>query len=169
MCNTDSHGNESPAEGLARLRVTLDSSRESALEEAVPPEMMQVFSDEQWPALLFEFQPSLRIFSACRDVVSLHRSGGAKKTTAKAGPVRHWLIFRRVDEQLVRPMDDTEYRAIALARSRCCFSVIADSIWPELEVEVRHAKMTEVLLRWLAEGLVIDAGVPLPEGAEILD
>jgi hypothetical protein len=160
---------ETTTQALARLESTLAASCAAPFEEAVPAEMMQVFSDDQWPLLLFEFQPSMRIFSAHRDIVAVHRGDDVMEGDPPAGALRHWLIFATDKEQLVRPLDAEEHRAITMARSRKDFATMAAALWPQRDEEGQLSAMTELLLRWLAEGLVIDAGVPLPEDAEIVE
>ncbi len=156
------------ADGLARLEEVLAASRAAPGEEPVPAEMMEVFSDEQWPDLLFEFQPSLQIFSACRDIVAVYR-GAVMDGDLPPGPPRHWLVFTRDDEQLLRPVGEREYRAFTMAKSRHDFATMAAALWPERDTEGQHSAMTEMLLGWLGEGLVIDAGVPLPADAEFAE
>ncbi len=70
---------------------------------------------------------------------------------------------------MVRPMDKVERDALNRAVSGENFADMAAALWPAMETEAAHHRMTELLLRWLEEGLVIDAGVPIPEGAEIGD
>ena len=160
---------ESAVAEMGRLKAALEESLRSPQEESVPVEMMQVFSDDQWPELLVEFQPSLKVFSANHDVVTLHREGRGARDMPATSPRLHWLLFTRGDEQLVRPLDPTEYQAMEMARTGSSFSDMASALWPERETEQRHAAMTEILLGWVQEGLVIDVGVPIPDNAEILD
>ena len=160
---------ESAVAEMGRLKAALEESLRSPQEESVPVEMMQVFSDDQWPELLVECQPSLNVFSANHDVVTLHREGRGARDRPATSPRLHWLLFTRGDEQLVRPLDPTEYQAMEMARTGSSFSDMASALWPERETEQRHAAMTEILLGWVQEGLVIDVGVPIPEGAETLD
>lgn len=167
----DSDRDQAFAAELASFEACLAESLAAPVEEAVPAEMMQVFSDEQWPALRFEFQPSLRVFSARRDVVGWSREahGSGPGRVPEAGDERRWLIFRRDAEQLVRPLAPAEREALGLALSGMDFATIAASLWPDGETGTNHHRLTEILLGWLAEGLVIDAGVPLPEDAELID
>ena len=156
---------------LAAFEACLEHSRTAPLEEAVPAEMMQVFSDDQWPELLFEFQPSLQIFTARRDVVGWYRTRDrdAQSAPPERGKERAWLVFRQVDEQLIRPLEELERSALTLAQSGVNFAGLALQLWPRLDTAAAHHNMTELLLRWLDEGLVIDAGVPVPEDAEYAD
>ncbi len=169
MKPTDEHSDF--AAELAAFNACLAASRAAGMEEAVPADMMQVFSDEQWPELLFEFQPSLQLFTARRDIVrwSRRKDQGEKTPLPESGAESAWVIFLRGDEQLVRPLGESEHEALKLARSGMNFAGMAAALWPDDETEAAHHRMTELLLRWLDEGLVIDAGVPLPADAEYAD
>jgi len=140
----------------------------SALEEAVPAEMMQLFSDAQWNQLLFEFQPSMQIFSSEYDIPQLRQriERGEMPAIPAAGELAHWLVFRDDKGELVRPLSPREYRCLTEACNGREFASIAAMVWPALDTESAHRKLTEILLGWLNEGLVTDAGVPLPADAE---
>lgn len=167
MSRQSQSGTQQPLE-LQQLEKLLKESMAAPLEEAVPANMMEVFSDEQWPQLLFEFQPSLRILAAHWDVVSYRQEieAGRVPVALPPGQLRHWLIFRNDMEQLVRPLDALEHRALTCAIAGSNFAALADLMWPGLEVQQRQHRMTSLLLNWISEGLIIDAGVPLPDDAE---
>ena len=139
-------------------------------EEAVPAEMMQVFSDEQWPELLFEFQPSMYLQSANWNLVDFHAQVLAGHAPAlcdfKQGQTYFWLIYRDNEGQLVRTMQQLEYDAMVLMQSGNSFASVAELLWPYENREQQHQRLTEILLVWLEQELVIDAGVPLPADAE---
>ncbi len=146
----------------------VESVSQAAMEEAVPAEMMQVFTDEQWSALLFEMQPGTTLFSSEYDIAGLHQNWietGDLVLPHKSDQY-HWLLFQDREGLIVRMLNLDEYRAIEMAIGGRSFSEIAAALWPELEAENAHHKMTEMLLVWLQDGLVIDAGVPLPADAE---
>jgi hypothetical protein len=137
------------------------------LEEAVPAEMMQMFTDAQWSMLLFEFQPSLQLFSSDYDIPRLRQQidNNLQTVVPEAGAVSHWLLFSDSDGILIRPASPLEHSALSLLKERRQFAQVAESLWPETGSEESHQKLTELLLGWLDEGLIIDAGVPIPEGA----
>jgi hypothetical protein len=137
------------------------------LEEAVPAEMMQMFTDAQWSMLLFEFQPSMQLFSSAYDIPQLGRQieNNRQPAVPGAGKGCRWIIFADSDGVLIRSASILEYAALGLCMERRQFAEVAETLWPEIEPEASHQKLTEVLLGWLDEGLVIDAGVPIPEGA----
>lgn len=119
--------------------------------EAVPPHMMELFTDQQWPDLVFQLQPSLRLVTV---------PGGGQQDDAG------WVVFRRADESLARPADSPEFQGLLLIASGASFDRVASALWPDSPVEARYERLTAHLLSWLEEGLIVDAGVPLPPDAE---
>lgn len=143
-----------------------DSARMPQL-EAVPPDMMELFTDQQWPQLVFQFQPSLRLFEASNDVVRLRHQADslARLDLTAQGEQYHWLVFCRQQEQLIRPVQPREYLGLQRVRAGQNFDAIATALWPEEKQGEGYRRMTDMLLDWLTESLIIDAGVPLPADA----
>ena len=146
----------------------VDAVAQSNLEEAVPAEMMQMFTDEQWAQLLFEFQPGATLFASDYDVASLHQSWMETKTLVlpEASDQSYWLIFADQEGMIVRMLIPQEYQGLEMAANGLSFSEIASELWSDLGVEKAHHEMTEMLLGWIEDGIIIDAGVPLPDDAE---
>ena len=153
---------------ILEFETVLQSTMQIMFEEAVPAEMMQMFSDQQWPELIFEFQPSLRILSSTVDLVQFRRQveAGNQPELPHAGQINHWMVVRDQQGQLVKPLPEQQVMAIARLQERHNFDEVAALLWPQLDVESRHSNMTNMLLSWLQDGLIIDAGVPLPADAE---
>ena len=150
----------------------IDRAAKTPLEEAVPAEMMQMFTDEQWQDLLFEFQPGATLFSSCYDVATLHQGwmeSGEVSAQQPAEEQHNWVIFSDKEGLLVKMLNPDEFEGLCLAADGKTFSEIAAAIWPELQTEESHKKLTEMVLAWLDDELVIDAGVPLPDDAEFED
>ena len=153
---------------MGRLEESLRFSSKTKIEEAVPAEMMEVFSDAQWPELLFEFQPSLRLFDCEYDLIDFRGRlgrGESPRIPEKQG-IHNILVYRDQEGLAMRTVMEPEISALRMAMQGIQFSKIADSIWPRLEAELRCHKMTELVIIWLNSGLIIDAGVPIPEGAK---
>ncbi len=153
---------------VEKLEMILQQSADAVWEEAVPAEMMQMFSDEQWPNLLFQFQPSMWVFEIDFALIEFRQAveKGIRPDLPQRQESRHWLVFCDQDGQLLRAMDQLEYQAISLANRGMEFAAIARELWPDIAAEQQQSQLTEILLVWLGEGLVIDAGVALPEDAE---
>jgi len=151
-----------------RFLSAIEMISQATVEEAVPAEMMQVFTDEQWTALLFELQPGTTLFSSDYDIAGLHQNWietGAL-VLPEQGDEYQWLLFQDPEGMVVRLLSPEEYRALEMAVDGRSFSEMAAALWPALENQEAHHKMTEMILVWLEDGLIIDAGVPLPEDAE---
>jgi len=146
----------------------IDAVAESKVEESVPAEMMQVFTDEQWMELIFEFQAGATLFSANYDVALLHQNWmeTAELVAPESEGPFYWLIFKDQEGLIVKMLVPQEFQALDMAANGQSFSKMASSLWPDLVMEDAQHEMTEMLMVWLEDGLIIDAGVPLPEDAE---
>jgi len=136
----------------AAVRAAVADIATVPVEEAVPAHMMELFSDQQWPLLIFQLQPSLRLITTGAD--------------DSGGPTRRWVIFGRDGEQLVRPAEEEDYRGLEQLGAGVSFDRVSRALWPDCAGMARHERLTALLLGWLEEGLIIDAGVPLPDDAE---
>ena len=155
-------------QSLAQLEEAIRFSSGANIEEAVPAEMMAVFSDEQWPELLFAFQPSLRLLSSEYDLIGFRQQllKGEKPGVPQKQRRQDILIYRDDEGLVMRAALAPENVALRLAVERNSFSVVAGRVWPELQDEEQQHKMTEQVIAWLHGGLIIDVGVPIPEDAE---
>ncbi|MBX2869816.1 MAG: hypothetical protein KTR18_14145 [Acidiferrobacterales bacterium] len=153
---------------VTQFLAAIDRAANMPLEEAVPAEMMQVFTDDQWLDLLFEFQPGATIFSSGYDIATLHQGwmeSGELLARQPVGDQYNWVIFSDTEGLVVKMLISEEFKALSLATNGKTFSEIAMFVWPELSEEASHEEMTRLVLAWLSDGLIIDAGVPLPEDA----
>ena len=151
-----------------RFLSIIETISRTGLEESVPAEMMQMFTDEQWTELLFEMQSGTTLFRSDYDIAGLHQSWietGTLVLPEQKGQYQ-WLLFQDHEGLIIRSLNLEEYRALEIAMSGGSFSEMVTVLWPDLETEKAHHNMTEMILIWLQDGLVIDAGVPLPEDAE---
>lgn len=150
-----------------KFEALLQNSARMPQLEAVPPDMMELFTDQQWPQLVFQFQPSLRLFEGVNDVVSLRQQAESsiRLDLTAQGEQYHWLVFCRQQEQLIRSARPREYQGLQRARAGENFGAVATALWPEEKQGEGYRRMTDMLLEWLTEGLIIDAGVPLPADA----
>lgn len=158
-------------EFVADLKVFLATVEESAsciVEEPVPAEMMEMFTDEQWPALLFELQPGARLIASQFDVAATHRHWleHGELGIGEQQEMLHWIVYSDDEGQLIRQLDDREFTGLRMALEGKSFETMACGLWPELASPGAHHKMTEMVIGWLNDQLIIDAGVPLPEDAE---
>ena len=162
-------GKTGSSEGEQLEALIAELSRQAEL-EAVPAHMMEVFSDDQWPQLLFQLQPTVSVLRSDTDLVRRYREhteaglGDADRTDPY-----HWLIRVQGGETLIRDLTPLEFELVSAAMNGASFDQLSLIGWPATEEADRHHAMTEVLLGWLGEGLIVDAGVPLPEGAEFED
>ena len=146
----------------------LDALAQSHLEEAVPEEMMSVFSDEQWPQLLFELQPGSTVFQSEYNIVAFHQNWmkSGELNLPKFGSPLYWLVSIDNEGVFIRKLNIAEYQALEMVINGSDFSSIGSALWPELAAEKQQQKMKEMLKVWLDEGLVIDVGVPIPLDAK---
>jgi len=99
---------------MFRFEKALWEIEQIPMEEAVPGDMLTLFSDRQWPELRFEFQPSLRFFELQFDTVRSHAqiaAGGPVALPARATSST-LLIFNDETEVRVRPIEELHRNAI---------------------------------------------------------
>ena len=63
-------------------------------------------------------------------------------------------------------MRKVEYQALSRAQNKEPFNQIAKSLWPNVPPSKSQEMLTEIILQWLGQKLIIDAGVPIPQDAE---
>ena len=146
----------------------LRSAQQDLFLEAVPEPMLELFDECQWPQLMLEFQPSLRLYSSQYDVVFLHQalSRGLEPDLPISGDKMHWIIFQVSDETRIRTASVEEMRAIELAKAAANLERLAASLAPVGTGSRVNESMNSLLRGWMHEELIIDIGVPVPEGAE---
>ena len=142
------------------------------VEEAVPAEMMAMFSDEQWPELQFELQPSIGLYETCYDLIQLRcwfRSKGPLQPDSnlmQTVELHTICVFHQEDEIVMHNLSEEERVGLQLISKRKNFGSAAKHIWPHLDQTWQLENMTNQVMTWLQLGLIIDAGVPIPEDAE---
>ena len=160
---------------LVKFEELISDSAKEREEESVPAEMMEMFSDEQWPALLFELQPSFRLFETHYDVIKLRNNlKRQSKDSIEKGLLinsesenkKNIGIFRQQNEIVIWEINILEQKALKLLMARKPFNEVAEKLWSNDTVEISHQNLTTLLLSWLQLGLIIDVGVPIPDDAE---
>ena len=146
----------------------LRSSQQDAYLEAVPEPMLELFDAHQWPELIVEFQPSLRLCVSRFDVVSLYQalSHGLKPDLPISGDRLHWIIFQVSDETRIRRASFEEVRTIDLAKSGVNLGRLVASLVTGGDRACGEETMNRLLRGWMHEELIVDVGVLVPEGAE---
>ena len=124
--------------------------------EGVPSHMMELFTDAQWPELVFQLQPSLRLVET--------ENGSISDKSSSDQPVS-WVVFKTSAEVLVRPAIGRDIEGLSLIMAGKNFDQVAAALWPNQLRSRQRSGLTDLLFRWLEEGLITDAGVPIPKDA----
>ncbi|NKB76629.1 MAG: hypothetical protein GKR96_06160 [Gammaproteobacteria bacterium] len=138
----------------------LEAVSKIPVEDAVAVEMLQLFSDEQWPELLFEFQGSFRKTSMEFDTVRLHEKKDKRAFYVPSVPSpADWIVFNQTDCVMVRKITAEESLVIDAIQEGKNIGHISKL----MVLEVDDQKLTKLIAGWLDEGLIIDVGVPMPD------
>ena len=133
-------------------------------EEGVPAEMLGLFEEKQWPALIVEFQPSMRIvelkFNTMEQHKNLAETGRGVMVEASPG---HWLLYNKEGSLMIRQLRALDSQIITTLKGSADMSKVAT------EAAIHHDILKTKVIEWMNEALIIDIGVPIPENAEFVE
>ena len=142
-------------------------------EESVPAEMLEFFSDEQWPELLVLFQPSVRRLKSRYELPAIMtevclEEFKIENIKPQSSP-NQVLIFKTGNEVVSRYMSLEEASAFDDLLRGKNIETVSQSNEAAKASKDPLGVIVNFLIKWCQEGLVIDVGVPIPEGAEYAD
>ncbi|NKB64440.1 MAG: hypothetical protein GKR95_20755 [Gammaproteobacteria bacterium] len=137
----------------------LDQIVKTPKEEAVPAEMLGLFSEEQWPQLLIEFQPSFHhVQMSFNTVEQYNKISSGEPGNEPTKQMSQWIIHNDGNSTIVRKITSQQ-------------SAIIDGLLAQKNLEQVGEQMGEgitletLIIDWLNQGLIIDIGVPVPDDA----
>ena len=158
---------------ILRFEIFSLAAARAESEESVPAEMLEFFSDEQWPELLVLFQPSVRRLDSSYDLPQMIAqvcNDDFDIANVEAGTRKNQiLVFKKDREVVSRYMPDDEAAVFdGLLKGENVESVSSSNEMTKAANDPIGV-MVNFLIKWCQEGLVIDVGVPVPEGVEYVD
>ena len=146
---------------MVLLTKVIDSLIGVKEEEGVPAEMLGLFEEQQWPQLIVEFQPCMRIiefkFNTMKQHKNLAETGLGVAVEEAPG---HWLLYNKDANLMIRRLNPMDNQIISELKGAADMSHVVQ------ETGIAHDTLKTKLVEWMNEGLIIDIGVPIPEGAE---
>jgi hypothetical protein len=117
---------------------------------------------DKWPGMTLRFHPGTQLFEAGWNSIECWKALKAGQAPPAAHPQghAHWLLWR--GEDLLsgfRPLDEDEYRLLALALEGHSFAAMCESLLSRHDEERLGAISLDYLSRWFEQGIVSEVVV----------
>lgn len=127
--------------------------------DATPLRMDDLASIEpaSWPALTFEFHPSMRCVELNSNAAEIARAHFAGTTNLElcAAPRSTWVVWRSGLTPKFRSLDLTETVALATALAGGSFETLCDSLCEMIDATEVPQRAASLLKTWVDAGLVV--------------
>jgi hypothetical protein len=145
---------------LARFEWAVAGAFDAADQRALAAVELAAVAPAQWPALQFEFSPSLRCVNVTSNAVAWWRcacAGQARPSRWRPTCPQRWVVWRRDLAVFYRRLSQAEARMLDAALSGECFGELCEP----LDAPARAANL---LHGWVSEGLLSAARVRAATG-----
>ncbi len=126
-------------------------------DQRMPLDDMAAIAPEDWPALRFAFEPSMRWLDLSWNAMAIWQALDAGETAPAPQrgdhPVR-WLLWRNHDELHWRSLEVTEAWAIEAAAGGADFAQISEGLLEWLDADHAALAAAGFLKQWLHDGLI---------------
>lgn len=145
---------------LARWEWAIAGSFDAADGEPIGVEALGTIAPEQWPALQFEFHPSVQVVRVKTNAPALFKAltdDTSPPQGSKLDEPQAWLIWREALTTQYRSLAADEAAALEHVRTGGTFESLCDTLCAWHEPEAVPMQAAGMLKRWIVEQLIVQA------------